>query len=634
MKPGVDFDLVLTISSVEYGCMLESSRGFQKRCINEFAARVSTGPPMYSDSDIYSVVYQEDWRHGLGDPYYSDEYSYAYTGDHVDTRRQGVIQLATKLESVDASAELVNRFVDYTTDAGDACIAACGATDLGIRWTENGTTWSGKADLDDDSTARICYDLLDAGGYIFATQDVSRMQKMASAADPALDASWSDAGNAGNPPNNFEWLAKGGGYLWASEDDTNYIHVAGDTDGADWEGDGTSDAGVIEVGAEDSYITSFCWWNNNMYVGKEDALYLIGSDDVAYRVGVVNVPYKWAHNFKYMTVGPDGALYFVIYDKVYRWIGRTPIDITPGEWGEFPISGYAGGTKPPYTCYTQFRSMARIGNDIVVCGKTNDTTPEWHMLYWTGSGWHKLYVLIASSTYVPYAIYRSRTMNRTYVSLGGTTTTTYAIQQRAGSDLPHALYETGTGGSHYVYFPRISLGLLDIQKYLKSLKLRSFNLNTTQTIDWAYQIDDNDSWYTLGTQNTSPYQSIDFDSTATCRTIQPRAELLTTTGAQTPYLDAYALKMLARPDTVYGYQLTLRVGDKVPNLKKVTGYTPDGGQLLEALETARASVSPITLDTPLEASVSCFVNALARVGLDYDEEGQPYHIVQLSLVAA
>jgi len=92
--------------------------------------------------------------------------------------------------------------------------------------------------------------------------------------------------------------------------------------------------------------------------------------------------------------------------------------------------------------------------------------------------------------------------------------------------------------------------------------------------------------------------------------------------------------MLARPDTVYGYQLTLRVGDKVPNLKKVTGYTPDGGQLLEALETARASVSPITLDTPLEASVSCFVNALARVGLDYDEEGQPYHIVQLSLVAA
>jgi len=55
MKPGADFDLILTISNVKYGCMLESSRGFQKRCINEFAARTATGPPTYSDDDIYSL---------------------------------------------------------------------------------------------------------------------------------------------------------------------------------------------------------------------------------------------------------------------------------------------------------------------------------------------------------------------------------------------------------------------------------------------------------------------------------------------------------------------------------------------------------------------------------------------------
>jgi len=176
--------------------------------------------------------------------------------------------------------------------------------------------------------------------------------------------------------------------------------------------------------------------------------------------------------------------------------------------------------------------------------------------------------------------------------------------------------------------------LLDIQKYLKALKLRSFNLNTTQTIAWDYQVDDSGSWYTLGTQNTSPYQSLTFDSTATCRTVQLRANLQTTTGSESPYLDAYALKMLARPDTVWGYQLTLVVGDQIENLKGKTGYKPTGRELLSALETARGSVSPITISTPLEDDVTVFVTAFSQVGVEYDKGGNPYEIVQLSLVGA
>lgn len=632
---GVSFDIVLTISGTDYGCMLNEPKGqsFRRVDVNEFAPRVATGPPTMSDDDIYSVMFQEDWRHGMGFPWYSDEFGYAYTGDHVDTRRQGVVQLATKLTSVDASAELVNRYRDYTTDAGAACIAACGATDKGIRWTEDGTSWAGKGDLDDSSTPREIYDLLDAGGYIFASQDTDRLQKMASGSDPALDASWTGAGNAGNVPDNFEWLAKGGGFLWGTEKGTNYLHIDSSADGSGFEGSGETDAAVIVVGAEDIPNTALQWWNNSMYVGKEDALYIILDDFASARMVYPVADRRHVDNFKYMTVGSDGALYFTIYDRVYRWVGRTPIDITPGTWGEFPAGGgYAGGTKPPYTSYILFHSMARVGSDIVVVGRTSDASWEEHILFWTGSGWHKLYAPITGGTYQIYAIGQSLKMDRTYVSVGGTTNTTYAIQMREGSDLPEDDYPTS--GNHYIYFPRISLGLLDILKYLKSLKLRGFNLNTTQTISWDYQIDDNESWYTLGTQNTAPYQSIDFSSTATCRTVQPRANLSTSTGAQSPYLDAYALKLLARPATVYGYSLTLRVGDEVPNLKDVTTYTPTGRELLVALESARDATAPISMDTPLESSVTCFVNAYAQIGVSYDEGGNPFMLVQIALVAA
>jgi len=647
-KAGVDCDIVLTISSVEYPCMLDSPRGLTKQDINEFAARVTTGPPTYSDDDIYSVVWQENWRHGLGFPEYSDEFGYAYTGDHVDTRRQGVVQLATKLTSVDASGELVNAFIDYVTDvsAGET-IAACGATDKGIRWTSDGTSWSAKTDLDDSGTAREIYDFVDAGGYLFASQDTDRLQKMATGNDPSLDASWTNAGSDGNPPNDFKWLAKGGGYLWGSEEGKNFLHIAAEADGSDFEGDGETDAACIVVGAEDTAITALCWWNSNMYVGKEDALYMINTEaDAAYKVGA-DVPYKWSGNFENMCVGSDGGLYFIAYDKVFRWLGRTPIDITPGGWGAFPgatfgvhfpgssrpsSKGYASGTKPPYVSYSEFRSMARVGNDIVVAGKTTDAPAEWHMLYWTGSGWHKLYTLITSNTYVPYAVYRSYKTSRTYISLGAATTATHVIRHRGGSDLPYDDYPTS--GNHYIYFSKFSLGLLDIPKYLKGSKLRSFNLNTTQTIAWAYQLDDNDSWYTLGTQNTTPYQAIDFSSTATCKTMQLRADLTTSTGAQTPYLDAFAIKMLARPATVYGYAATLRVGDKVQLRGGRTQYTPTGRELMAALEVARAATAPITLNTPLESSVTCFVTAYARVGVFYDKEERPYEVIQISLTAA
>jgi len=116
--------------------------------------------------------------------------------------------------------------------------------------------------------------------------------------------------------------------------------------------------------------------------------------------------------------------------------------------------------------------------------------------------------------------------------------------------------------------------------------------------------------------------------------VQFRANLSTTTGSQTPYIDAYALKLLARPATVWGYTLTIKVGDKIQNLKGKTGYTPDGRALLAALEAARDATAPITLDTSLESDITVFCTALTRAGLDYDETGTPFEIIQISLTGA
>ena len=470
----------ITLSSgTVYGLTLDERDPWRELDTNSFAPQVSAGAKGYGDLSLFSVVAQEDWRHGFGFVYQSDEMGYCYSGDHIDARFSGFVQLATALTSTDACGHQARAFRDF----GSTPAVYAGYTSGGLRLRASDTSWSDITNASPVmSNSDTIYDLIDTGDYLVASRSGASKQVLKSATG-ATD-SWSAAGSAvsGHETYSFHHLALGGGRVWGSEDAKNLVHYCSATDLSDWEGQGTADANLITVGPGTIPIQKMVWFQNNMNVGRTDGLWIIGDDDTARQV-LSFYDSKASNNFDGMCVGPDDRLYFPIRDKVYRWTGRNLEDITPGNWGQLgrgykivPVDtfgpkplppNYASGERPPYTFYILFHSMFTDGINVYVVGRTSATSYQEDLLCWTGSGWHKLYELVPSGTYVTYAGYYSPGVARMLISVSGTTTTTYMVKRNSGSPLPYDAYPIT--GNHYLYSSKINLGLLEIDKCFDAL---------------------------------------------------------------------------------------------------------------------------------------------------------------------
>lgn len=816
---GKNCDIVLVVNSIRYPLMLypkNSLRGYSEGDASDWAPRVASGPPTYSDLDAYNMITQEGWEHGFGFVEFADELGYAYSEVNlggaeaypksgVDTRRGGVVQLATTIASSDATGYRVNKFADY----GTSMYAAC--QDDGGVGTYTGSAWTFNRDINGDTVNEDCYDLLDAGDFLFACIESPAtstvVDSYASGDDGYAElygANWeaqtfltssaytiaqvglklrrvgspgtvtvsirattagvpsgsdlasgttngnkltADAGGewkkitlttpydlvtattyaivvratGGSATNTIRWradtssptytngsrctstnsgtdwtadttddfmfrtyanadccifrspdgtvwdevnlsstdyprdrryLAKGGGYLWSSEKDGNRLQYDSNADGSgfqDWEDDPVH----IIVGASDVPITSLCWWKTNMYVGKEDSLYMITEQ----MTPILVLPFhneRATWNFKDMCVGSDGYLYFIIRDRIYRYAGNQPIDITPGHWGIeqepgtttyelFTITptkkrkggtALATGTKPPYVYYNKFHSMCKVGGEIWVVGRTSGNLRHW--LAWNGRGWHHLYTLTDSDNAVE-ACYYSTALSKVFCSLDLTTNAIHSVQLNTGSNWPYASYPTGDTSTRIIYFSKMHLGLLEVVKYLDSLKTRCYALEYAAEgdqvqIEFEYQIDEDGTWRDIATNplRTEGMESTDFPSTYnTCKVFQLRAKLTTNDSAKTPYLDAFAVKLVPRPSTIYQYPLTIEVRDDQTMLDGSTNPF-DARQIKAALRAARDSQVPITVETPWE-SKTVMVRTYSFSGLGY-EDNVPVGVAVLSMI--
>ena len=393
-----------------------------------------------------------------------------------------------------------------------------------------------------------------------------------------------------------------------------------------------------------------------MWVGKEDSLYMITEPPSMVPVQKLNFEEERASwNLQHMTVGADGYLYFIVRDKIYRYAGTQPINVTPGHWGieqspdafsELITSGtiaggkgkatirwewVASGTKPPYVKYVKFTSMCRVGSEIRVAGKTSGDMWDW--LAWNGRGWHKPYDL--SNNVDIEAAYHSVALNKMFVSVGGATKKTYQVALNTGSDWPYADYPHNDTTTRTIYFSKMHLNLLEIVKYLDSLKARCYALEYAAEgdqvqIEFEYQIDEDGTWRDIGTTplRTEGISQVDFPTTNnTCKVFQLRAKFTTNDAAKTPYLDAYAVKLLPRPTTIYQFPLTLEIRDKQTLLDDSTNEF-GALQLKDALRDARDSQTPVTLETPWE-SKTVFIRTYSFVGSEY-QDGTPVGIATIS----
>lgn len=615
----------IQVNSTVYGFCLYESDPWRELDINEFAPQVAGGAKGYGDLSLFSIVAQEDWRHGFGFVYHEDEAGYCYSGDGVDARFQGLVQLASAKNVDDECGHEATAYCEFNNNAYASFVSG------GVRQRTADATWAD--DVWSGGSGATVRDLISTGDYLVATVDgaAEQVQKR------DTSGTWSVAGNAGNPPYDFHHLALGGGRIWSHEDAKNLVHYASATDLSDWEGDGASDTNYIVVGPGTVPITAMQWFNGQMHIGREDGLWRVREDDIAEQI-IDFRNRRNASNFEGMCVGPDFRLYFPARDQVFRWTGYNLENITPGHWGEFSkpaLPGYASGERPPYTIYTLFHDMSTDGTHIYVIGRTNDTSYHEDLLVWTGSGWHKLYELVTDGSEEVYACAFSPLVSRLFInkSITSGTTTTYMVKRNSGSPLPFDDYPTS--GNHYLYSSKIHLGLLEIVKCLDRLDVRSFNLQSgapARTIDVDYQIDDDGTWRDWGTANTSPYQQLDAPSSNnTAKIIQFRYNLQTASSSESPYLDSTAFRLMPRPDTYYGLTLNIKVAEDITRKDGTMERLTSAEDLKDALHACRDSQTPVTVTLPLGISITGYVTSYNLSAVQYGIEPQPSAIGTLSI---
>ena len=585
---------------------------YQRRDIVDFSPRASTATGAsisYSELGLYQTLTQEDFRHGFGFYRFTDAAGYQRTEGDMDTRHPGLVMRHTKSVSSETDNNLKNggvtfgsTFYTWGTDA--------------VRKYASGS-WS--ESLGDDTNYLIV-----GSGYIFALRNGSRVQKSSDG------ASWSNAGLDGNPPNDMKIAAMHGGMIWFAQDGTSFVHYDDTEDLSTLEGYGTADANAVTVGPGGLEIKNMLSFANALYVARADGLWVVNQDDEFKARQVLNFSAEThADNFRSMVVF-QGALYFPIRHRIYRWTGSTIVDVTPQRLDDtFPFNQFA-----------EYDNFISRGNYLYCTAKTDETSYTQSILAYDGVGWHRLMDPIAGSTSDEISMMALDPANDyIWFHLNKSTDETHYIQLRPKSNFPKESFSTS--GNHYWYSSIHDMGFRKVTKSLRSIEFETDNCDANNTISVAYSIDDG-SFITTGLSNpgagvgvvaTSPTVTLTFDDTIEFKKIQFRLAF-TAQAAQSPVRKALSMKYMMRPDTSSGYVFDVIAASGLEYGGVVDSRT--AAEIIADLLTVRASTSPVAFVNLVGESKKVYLASITESARSRESENPELpdveHRVRLSLV--
>ena len=583
---------------------------YQRRDIVDFSPRASTATGAsisYSELGLYQTLTQEDFRHGFGFYRFTDAAGYQRTEGEIDTRHPGLIMRSTKGVSSDTNNAIKNGGVTFGSD-----FYTWGAA---VRKYSSGS-WS--EDASGASNALVV-----GSGHIFNLKDGARVQRK------ATGGSWENAGADGNPPNDMKMATMHGEYMWFAEDGNSYLHYAGETDLSDLEGSGENDSAVVIVGPGGLAIKNLISFANALYVARADGLWVVNQDGEFKARQVLNFSSETHDdNFRSMVVY-QGALYFPIRHRIYRWTGSTIVDVTPQRIDD----------TFPFIQYGEYDNFISRGAYMYCTARTDqaDGSATESILVYDGMGWHRLLDPISSAASGNRITMLALDPANDYLWYHTDTSSdaTSYIALRDKSEFPKASFSTS--GNHYWFSSFHDMGFRKVDKSLRSITFETDNCDSNRTIAVHYSIDDgsfiNTGLSSSGVINSSPTQTLTFSDTIEFKKIQFRLTF-TAEAASSPVLKSYSLKYMMRPDTAYGY---------VFDIIAASGSEYGGGvddrtatQIMSDLETVRASSAPVAFVNLLGESKKVYLASLteaARSRMDSNPElPDVEHRVRVSLV--
>jgi hypothetical protein len=309
--------------------------------------------------------------------------------------------------------------------------------------------------------------------------------------------------------------------------------------------DGTTWSAAISVGDSSADIVSMAPFAQRLYIGKEDGLYYYDGSDVYQVIDCRNR--LWSGNFCQMAEW-EGYLYFNILRRVYKYSETAIQDITPRMYGDLTKETYGYGLPEAFVASP---SALYVGFDLA----ENDYPV---VLAYTGQGWHPMWKGASGDTF--HGLGYSAELDWLLVNDGNTR----YRQLVSMSDMPYPAF-AATGA---LITPRFDGGMPQAPKAIKSILLHTRDCSSDQYIEVQYRKDGETDWTLAGQITSSPKEEINLaplvGAVEVERDIQFRFILATSTPTLTPVLEHMACMWLPRPEAVYAYTVSVRLGAPLP----------------------------------------------------------------------
>lgn len=525
----------------------------------DFAPKISTGELTHADLDGWSVWTTTDWSGGVCLERWAKgkDNKFFYT-EGAESRIRDRLTMGGKWNGA-ALAKQVSAFIEYAGDLYALC------TDSVQKYNNATNAWSSSTAL---SVAPIVGAVL--GTYMaLALGDSTDMKKF-------NGTTWSDV--TGIKARAFAVWKEA---LWRAT--ANTIMSTTDLSPATptW-------TAAVTIGSADSVINTLIVSEGFLIIIKEDGIFTY--DGTTVREVVYLRQQKYADNGKYAAVFNDQVYYGeqarVKRATAFYYAAPQRQDVTPELFGSLTREKWGWGfpvafAPSPRWLFAAFKN-AENADGAILC--------------YDGSAWH---VLDRRAAWTPYAIFYSTICSKLFVNYGATNGTFY----QSYNTLTGTVAEYDASRTDYVITPWFDAGFPEIDKAFKEVRTSTRYATTTEKLTLYYEIDENGTWVQIGSvTGTGGFNSTTLPISASeaavvGKKIRFKIAMNTGSASLTAELFDFTLKYLLRPVTVYGYRVTVVLADNQFDMTGATEMDNFSTQLAN-LNSAEASVTPITIDTP------------------------------------
>lgn len=639
------YHFTLNINGTVYPFVFPDILQYVVTDLSAFTQRTSSGQLTLSNL-THQGAFQQLSAHGGYGQFNMTEENRFQKSDTVDTRHPGYVALWAQLNAIQLDPNTGGGAYSSTVSAtdGDDMYVAMGASAAAPKvWHFGGTS---ATDVTGSGLpgSGVVNAMLYNGTSIFLAFNNDSIYVATANGSSAL--SWS-AANA--KTHNAQTFTIHDGYHWYAQSGTNLIHFWTLNDGSDAEVDidssvdsdhpnasSTGDSAAVQVGPLGYEVRKLVSYNDFLYAFRDDGVWevrLEGDNYVAYRI--MEFPPS-AVNFT-ATATWNGALWFNVGPKIYRYTGSTLVDVSPPEIDEqFPPTD-------PGEFYRDFQSL---GDSLFTY--TND-----HRLLSTdGSSWHiHAWDLSSGFTYVS----SPGIIDLTYVDRGSEAMELVIVAHDNSSDAEIAYYDlddnrytypNDADSSGYVWTSWFDGGFVDIPKYWHKVKGFAHIPDDGGNISFKFFSGDDTSvsGETLGTISSSDgntgKSTVESESVLNkiTKSFSPsssthegkRCALKVTlnraagASSDSPIFYGYIIEYVLRPETVWGFRPTVVLSDNMPTDDgRTSPYS--AAQLYALLREARDQVTPLAYEDVFGHSGNVYISAMRAQVVHRAPNASPTH---------